>query len=47
VSYDLNYRKKLWTPAEARKIKAYDVDVDILITTEEIRGCLRDSGEGL
>lgn len=36
VSYDLNYRKKLWTPADARRIQepmmAY---VDILITTEE------------
>jgi 2-dehydro-3-deoxygluconokinase len=36
VSYDLNYRKKLWTPAEARKIQEpMMADVDILITTEE------------
>ncbi len=36
VSYDLNYRKKLWTPAEAKKIQEpMMADVDILITTEE------------
>ena len=36
VSYDLNYRKKLWTPAEARRIQEpMMADVDILITTEE------------
>ena len=36
VSYDLNYRKKLWTPAEAKKIQEPMMsDVDILITTEE------------
>lgn len=36
VSYDLNYRKKLWTPAEAQAIQApLMADVDILITTEE------------
>jgi 2-dehydro-3-deoxygluconokinase len=36
VSYDLNYRKKLWTPAEAKKIQEpLMADVDILITTEE------------
>lgn len=36
VSYDLNYRKKLWTPAEARKIQEpMMAEVDILITTEE------------
>ena len=36
VSYDLNYRKKLWTPAEAKKIQEPIMsDVDILITTEE------------
>jgi len=36
VSYDLNYRKKLWTPAEAKKIQeSMMADVDILITTEE------------
>jgi 2-dehydro-3-deoxygluconokinase len=36
VSYDLNYRKKLWTPADARKIQEpIMTDVDILITTEE------------
>lgn len=36
VSYDLNYRKKLWTPADAKKIQEpMMADVDILITTEE------------
>jgi len=36
VSYDLNYRKKLWAPAEAKKIQEPMMeDVDILITTEE------------
>jgi len=36
VSYDLNYRKKLWTPNDARRIQEpMMVDVDILITTEE------------
>jgi len=36
VSYDLNYRKKLWTPAEAKKVQEPMMsDVDILITTEE------------
>jgi 2-dehydro-3-deoxygluconokinase len=36
VSYDLNYRKKLWTSADARKIQEpIMTDVDILITTEE------------
>ena len=36
VSYDLNYRKKLWTPAEARKTQDPMMqNVDILITTEE------------
>jgi 2-dehydro-3-deoxygluconokinase len=36
ISYDLNYRKKLWTPAEAKKIQEpMMADVDILITTEE------------
>jgi 2-dehydro-3-deoxygluconokinase len=36
VSYDLNYRKKLWTPAEAKKIQEpMMADVDALITTEE------------
>jgi len=36
VSYDLNYRKKLWTPAEAKKIQEPMMsDVDVLITTEE------------
>jgi 2-dehydro-3-deoxygluconokinase len=36
VSYDLNYRKKLWSPAEAKKIQEpMMADVDILITTEE------------
>ena len=36
VSYDLNYRKKLWTPADAKKIQEpLMADVDILITTEE------------
>jgi 2-dehydro-3-deoxygluconokinase len=36
VSYDLNYRKKLWTPADAKKIQEpMMAEVDILITTEE------------
>ncbi len=36
VSYDLNYRKKLWTPAEAKRIQEPMMgDVDVLITTEE------------
>jgi len=36
VSYDLNYRKKLWTPAESKKIQEpMMADVDILFTTEE------------
>jgi 2-dehydro-3-deoxygluconokinase len=36
VSYDLNYRKKLWTPAEAKRVQEpLMADVDVLITTEE------------
>lgn len=36
ISYDLNYRKKLWTPADAKKIQEPMMEyVDILITTEE------------
>jgi len=36
VSYDLNYRKKLWTPADAKKTQEPMMEmVDILITTEE------------
>ncbi len=36
ISYDLNYRKKLWTPVDAKKIQEpMMADVDILITTEE------------
>jgi 2-dehydro-3-deoxygluconokinase len=36
VSYDLNYRKKLWTPADAKRIQEpMMAQVDILITTEE------------
>lgn len=36
VSYDLNYRKKLWTPADAKKVQEpLMAEVDILITTEE------------
>jgi 2-dehydro-3-deoxygluconokinase len=36
VSYDLNYRKKLWTPAEAKRVQEpMMADVDVLITTEE------------
>jgi 2-dehydro-3-deoxygluconokinase len=36
VSYDLNYRKQLWTPADAKKIQEpMMANVDILITTEE------------
>jgi 2-dehydro-3-deoxygluconokinase len=36
VSYDLNYRSKLWTPEQARKVQTPFMDhVDILISTEE------------
>ncbi len=36
VSYDLNYRKKLWTPTDAKKVQEpMMADVDVLITTEE------------
>ena len=36
VSYDLNYRSKLWTPAEARACQEPLMPlVDVLITTEE------------
>lgn len=36
VSYDLNYRSKLWTPEQARACQEPLMDmVDILITTEE------------
>jgi 2-dehydro-3-deoxygluconokinase len=36
ISYDLNYRKKLWAPADAKRIQEpMMTDVDILITTEE------------
>jgi len=36
VSYDLNYRKKLWSPMDAKKIQEpMMADIDILITTEE------------
>jgi 2-dehydro-3-deoxygluconokinase len=36
VSYDLNFRKKLWTPADAKRIQEpMMAEVDILITTEE------------
>ncbi len=36
VSYDLNYRKKLWSPSDAKKVQEpMMADVDILITTEE------------
>jgi 2-dehydro-3-deoxygluconokinase len=36
VSYDLNYRKKLWTPVDAKKIQEpMMANIDILITTEE------------
>lgn len=36
VSYDLNYRRKLWSPADAKRIQEPMMeDVDILITTEE------------
>ncbi|OGP91894.1 MAG: carbohydrate kinase [Deltaproteobacteria bacterium RBG_16_48_10] len=36
ISYDLNYRKKLWTPADAKRIQEpMMANVDILITTEE------------
>lgn len=36
VSYDLNYRKKLWSPADAKKTQEpMMAEVDVLITTEE------------
>lgn len=36
ISYDLNYRAKLWTQEKARRVQApFMADVDILITTEE------------
>jgi 2-dehydro-3-deoxygluconokinase len=36
ISYDLNYRKKLWTPADAKRIQEpMMAEVDVLITTEE------------
>lgn len=36
ISYDLNYRKKLWVPADAKRVQEpMMADVDILITTEE------------
>jgi 2-dehydro-3-deoxygluconokinase len=36
VSYDLNYRSKLWSPAEARRVQEPLMRyVDVLITTEE------------
>ena len=36
VSYDLNYRKKLWAPPDAKRIQEpMMADVDVLITTEE------------
>lgn len=36
VSYDLNYRSKLWTPEQARAIQEPMMEfVDVLITTEE------------
>jgi len=36
ISYDLNYRKKLWSPADAKRIQEPLMeDIDILITTEE------------
>ncbi len=39
VSYDVNYRKKLWTPEEANACQVPMMEyVDILITTEEDTG---------
>lgn len=39
VSYDVNYRKKLWTPEDANACQVPMMDyVDILITTEEDTG---------
>ena len=36
TSYDLNYRNRLWTPEEARKVQTGLMEyVDVLITTEE------------
>ena len=36
VSYDLNYQKKFWPPADAKNIQEpMMADIDILITTEE------------
>ena len=39
VSYDLNYRKKLWSPSDARKCQEPLMEmVDIITTTEEDTG---------
>jgi 2-dehydro-3-deoxygluconokinase len=39
VSYDLNYRKKLWSPAEAKKVQEPLMKmVDLITTTEEDTG---------
>jgi len=54
VSFDVNYRRKLWTPEEANACLVPLMElVDILITTEEdtgvvfgIRPARRSSGEG-
>jgi 2-dehydro-3-deoxygluconokinase len=36
ISYDLNYRAKLWTQEKARRVQApFMAEVDILMTTEE------------
>ncbi|HSB89483.1 MAG TPA: sugar kinase [Anaerolineales bacterium] len=36
ISYDLNYRAKLWTQEKARRVQSpFMADVDILMTTEE------------
>ena len=43
ISYDLNYRGKLWTPEKAREIQTPMMEyIDVLITTEEDTGVVFD-----
>ena len=47
VSYDLNYRKKLWSPAEAKKVQEPLMRmVDLITTTEEDTGVVFGIREG-
>lgn len=50
VSYDLNYRRKLWSPQDARKCQEPLMEsVDLLTTTEEDTGLvfgIREAGYG-